>query len=181
MPNVNVFQRLCLTLTSKRRSIPSVCVDGLLFKLLQHIISGKMFWIIILFLKTRVASVELNGYQSPKIQINIGVPQGSVLTPLLFIIFLNDFFNIVKQYSAHCQDDSSVIATGKDPSELSAILGKTCSDIERWCADWRMLVNGGNNELIFFNCKGNDVELPSLNGDKCQFKKKNKVARSSYQ
>ena len=148
----------------------SVWVDGLLFKLLEHNISGKMYQIIKLFLKTRVASIELNGYKSPKFQIDIGVPQGSVLSPLLFIIFLNDFLSNQAQKFKFA-DDSFLIATGKDPSELSAIFRKTCSDIEKWCADWRMLANGGKTGLILFNCEENDFELPCLNGDICQVKK----------
>ena len=127
------------------KSFDSVWVDGLLFKLLEHNISGKKYQIIKSLLETSVASIELNGYTLPKFQIDIGVPQGSVLSPLLFIIFLNDFLsNQVQKFKF--ADDSSLIATGKNPSELSAILRKTCSDIEKWCADWRMLVNGAKTE-----------------------------------
>ena len=132
-----------------------------------------MYQIIKSFLKTRVTSIELNGYKSPTVQIDIGVPQGSVLSPLLFIIFLNYFISNQAQKFKFA-DDSSLIATGKDPSELSAILRKTCSDIEKWWADWRMLVNGGKIELFFFNCEENDVELPCLNGDISQVKKTTK-------
>ena len=94
----------------------SVWVDGLLFKLLEHNISGKMYLIIKSFLKTGVASIELNGNQSPKFQIDIVVLQGSVLSPLLFNIFLNDFLSYEAQKFKFA-DDSSLIATGKDPSE----------------------------------------------------------------
>ena len=68
------------------------------------------------FLKTGVASIELNGNQSPKFQIDIVVLQGSVLSPLLFNIFLNDFLSYEAQKFKFA-DDSSLIATGKDPSE----------------------------------------------------------------
>ena len=147
------------------KAFDNVWVEGLLFELLEHNISGKMYQILKLFLKTRVASIELNGYQSPKFQIDIGVPQGSVLSPILFIVFLNDLFSDQAQKFKFA-DASSFFATGMDPSELSAILRKTCSDIEKWCADWRMLVNGGKTELILYNCEENDFELPCLNGDK---------------
>ena len=96
-----------------------------------------------------------------------------MLSPLLFIVFLNDFFSNQAQKSKFA-DDSSLNVTGKDPSELSAILRKTCSEIENWWADWRMLVNRGKTELISFNCEENDFELPSLNGDICQVVKTTK-------
>ena len=130
-----------------------------------------MYQIIKSFLKTRVAYFELNGYQSPKFEIDIGVPQGSVMSPLLFIMFLNDFLSNQAQKFKFA-DDSSLIASGKDPSELSAIVRKTCSDIEKWCADWTMLGNGGKTELIPFNCKENDFELSCLIGDIFQVKNK---------
>ena len=112
------------------KAFDSVWLDCLLFKLLEHNISGKMYQIMKSFLKTRVASIELNGYQSAKFQIDIGVPRGSVLSPLLFIIFLNDFLSNQAQKFTFA-DDSSLNVTGKDPSVLSAILQKTCSDIEK--------------------------------------------------
>ena len=96
-----------------------------------------------------------------------------MLSPLLFIIFLNDFLSHQAQ-NFKFADNSSFIATGKDPLELSANLRETCSDIKKWCADWRMLVNGGKTELILFNCKTNVFELPCLNGDICQVKKTTK-------
>ena len=149
------------------KAFDSVWVDGLLFKLLEHNIYGKMYQIIKSFLINRVASIELNGYQSPKFQIDLGVPQGSVLSPLLFIICLNDILDNQAQKFKFA-DDSSLIVTSKDPSDLSAILRKTCSAIEKRCADWRMLVNGGKTGLILLNYEENDFELLSLNGDICQ-------------
>ena len=113
------------------------------------IFAGKIYRIIISFPKTRVASIELNGYQSPKFQINMGAPQGSVSSALLSIIFLNDFLSNQAQ-KLKFADDSSVIVTGKDSSDSFAIFQKICTDIE-WCADWRMLVNGAKTELGLFN------------------------------
>ena len=88
-----------------------VCVDGILFTLLEHSNSGKRYRIIKSFPKTRVAFIELNGYQSP-FQIYIGVPQGSVLSPLLFIIFLNNFLNN-QAHKFKFADDSSVMSLAK--------------------------------------------------------------------
>ena len=95
------------------KAFDSVWVDGLLFKLLDHNIFGRMYWIIKPFLKSRLASILLKGYQSPKVQTTIGVPQGSVLSPMVFIIFPNDFRSNQAQ-KFNFADDSSVIVTGKD-------------------------------------------------------------------
>ena len=100
-----------------------------------------------LFLKIRVAFIELNEYQSPKFQIDIGVPQGSLSSSSLFI-FLNDFVSNQAQKFKFA-NDISLIVKGKDPSELSAVLRQTCSDIEKWRVDGKMLVNEEKLNLSF--------------------------------
>ena len=99
-----------------KKAFDSGWVDGLLLKQLEHNISSKMYRFIKFFLKPRVAFIELKGYQSPKCQINIGVPQGSVVSPLLFIIFPNVFFSNQAQ-TLKFADNNSVIVTGKCSSE----------------------------------------------------------------
>ena len=63
-------------------------------------------------------------------RLTLAFHKGSVVSPLLFIIFLNDFLGIQAQKFKFV-DDSSLIVSGKDPSDLSAIFRKTCSDTEK--------------------------------------------------
>ena len=140
----------------------SVWVYGLLFKLLEHDISGEMHQIKKSFLKTGVSSFELNDwYQSPKYQIDIGVPQGSVLSPLLFIIFLSDFLSNQAQNSF--ADDSSLIIC-RPSKNLFWRREVVCRlvDVSERMKNW---INP---------CEGNDFELPSIGGVVCHVKKTTK-------
>ena len=100
------------------KAFDSVWIDGLLYKLRHYHVNGKMFSIIRTFLKNREASIELADYLSPAFKIDLGVPQGSVLSPLLFVIFLNDFLNDEPCHYKFA-DDSAIMIQGINESDIS--------------------------------------------------------------
>ena len=72
------------------KAFDKVCHDGIIYKLTQNGISGNLLNFLKDFLKERKQRVVLNGQVSTWKNINAGVPQGSILGPLLTLIYIND-------------------------------------------------------------------------------------------
>ena len=75
---------------------------------------GKPLHLIQLHINNRKQFVSINGFESPKLNITCGVPQGSTLGPLLFLIYLNDLrFCLNKSNSNHFADDTCLTYVSK--------------------------------------------------------------------
>ena len=72
------------------KAFDKVWHEGIILKLKQNGISGKLLSALSDFLKDRKQRVTLNGQVSSWTVVNAGVPQGSILGPLLFLVYIND-------------------------------------------------------------------------------------------
>ena len=72
------------------KAFNKVWEEGIIFKLKQNGISGKLLSVLFDFLKDRKQRVTLNGQVSSWTGLNADVPQGSILGPLLFLVYIND-------------------------------------------------------------------------------------------
>ena len=86
----------------------SVWVDGLLLKFNQVGITGRMFNIIKSFLLSRESFSKVRKINAPPFKIESGLPQGSVLSPTLFISFINDFIGTLSPRFKFA-DDTAVL------------------------------------------------------------------------
>ena len=82
------------------------------------------------------------------------VPQGSILGPLLFIIFINDLCHIQSQ-SLKClfADDTTLFIAGKNLSNLTAALESDLKQISEWLEHNRLLLNVGKSNAMIFKWK----------------------------
>ena len=82
--------------------------SGLLHKLRSHRVSGQIFGLISSFLSNRQLQVVLDGKSSQEYPVNAGVPQGSILGPTLFLLYINDLPDDVIRNIAIYADDTTL-------------------------------------------------------------------------
>jgi len=92
-------------------------------KLSYYGFRGKFNELIKSFLTNRKQYVSINGFDSENLDTNCGVPQGSTLGPLLFIIYINDLhFSLKFSTASHFADDTCLIYASKNPKTLETNL-----------------------------------------------------------
>ena len=95
------------------------------------------------FLVDRVIQVNVNGFLSDKISPVARVPQGSVLSPLVFLIYVNDLPKPYHRQNSEEQfaDDTALWAASKNVQFAAKLLRKDLRKLAKWCAKWRIRLN----------------------------------------
>ena len=114
---------------------------GLLYKLKQNGISGNLLETLTDFLKDRKQRVVLNGQNSSWANIEAGVPQGSILGPLLFLIYINDLPDNLSTNAKLFADDASLFSVVHDIATSSCDLNYDLNRVREWAFQWKMGFN----------------------------------------
>ena len=135
--------------------------DILYSKLEHYGFRGRFLSFIMNFLKDRKYFVCTNGYQSDARTSNIGVPQGSTLGPLLFLLYINDIENCSALLKFILfADDTTVLFRSHDINELNDKLTAEINKVNKWFSANNLLINlSKTNCMLFSNKLGN----PKLN------------------
>ena len=125
----------------------------LLHKLAHYGIRGKALEWYRSYLGNRKQFVSVNGHESSTAPVTCGVPQGSLLGPLLFIIYVNDIQNSSSILSFILfADDSNLFYTHRDPAQLVSTLNTELINVANWIKANKLSLNlQKTNYMLFSN------------------------------
>ena len=120
-------------------------------------IEGKVNKWIAEWLNCRKQRVVLNGAVSDWVDITSGVPQGSVLGPILFTIYINDLDNGIASKILKFADDTKMLAKVGCDREIQQ-LREDLSKLVKWSEDWQMKFNVDKCKVMNFGSKNSDAK-----------------------
>ena len=115
------------------------------------------------YLNNRKQRVVLNGSFSSYSTVESGVPQGSVLGPLLFLIYINDLERNIKSNIKFFADDTMLFSIVKDPAISANNLNHDLDIIQQWAYKWKMEFNPDPTKQateVLFSCKKSNPNHP---------------------
>jgi histone H2A len=102
------------------------------------------------YLQNRHCLVKIENEYTELFPVNAGVPKGSVLGPLLYLLFTPDLPISPETISATLTDDTAVIATDNDPAIASRKLQTNLLAIQRWLTKWSLKASESMSTYITF-------------------------------
>ena len=104
------------------------------------------------YLTGRKQYVFFNGVSSDIKEINCGVPQGSVLGPLLFLIYINDLPNISKKLNFFLfADDTNIYYESNDLKSMEIIINEELKNLTLWLNVNRLSLNISKTNFVIFH------------------------------
>ena len=146
-------------------------------KLEHYGFRGIFLEFILSYIQDRQYFVSSNGFKSPTKTVNIGVPQGSILGPLLFIIYINDLSHV----ALHCflmlfADDSNLFYSGNDITEITKCINAELTNVLYWLEVNKLSLNVSKTHYIIFSSrnvtvKDIDIRVRDVNIDRVAYTK----------
>ena len=111
------------------KAFNTVCHERLLIKFDHYGIGGTSFKLMQSYLNNRLQYVYINNIESNRRSVIMGVPQGSVLGPLLFLIYINDLQNCLKIIPRFFADDTALLINASSIRELEIKINEELSRV----------------------------------------------------
>ena len=124
-------------------------------------IEGKLLDLFTSYLSNRQQKTVVDGEKSNTTCIPAGLPQGSRLGPLLFIIYINDITDIgLESEILIFADDCTLMISDPDPQKTVEILNRDLGRISTWASKWKIQFNASKTKSLLFSKKYNENLQP---------------------
>ena len=115
------------------------------------------------YLTGRQQFIEIDGIQSDSLTLSTGVPQGSILGPLLFLIYMNEFQVLASVLTIYCADDTTLFSTIQISEAILKDLNKHLAEVYNWLAVNRLSLNVKKTKYIVFHAVKKILEAACRN------------------
>ena len=153
MESFNRGEHVIAAFLDVEKAFDNVWHNRLRYKIYQLGLPTKLCRWLSDFLVGRVIEVKTEGFLSPKVYPKAGVPQGSILSPLLSLIYVNDMPTPSHHQTNKSQfaDDAGKWTVSKNIDLASEYLQRDLDKLARWCAKWRVKLNPEKTKVVIFS------------------------------
>ena len=148
----------CFVFCDFSKAFDKVWHKGLLFKMKSYGIDGNLHKWFSSYLQNRRQRVVMKDSFSSFSTVQAGVPQGSVLGPLLFIIYINDIADNLLSLCRLFADDTSFGFSSNDGLHVKDVIDHDLKRLDEWSKKWLMSFNPDKTEIMIFS----NIEYPDL-------------------
>ena len=120
-------------------------------KLEQIKIGGNCLELFHSYLLKRKICTVIDGFKSESCEVEVGVPQGSRLGPLLWLIYIQDIIVDLESECLLFADDTCIFASGEDPAITAEVLNRDLEKIGNWAKKWKVLFNASKSKDLIFS------------------------------
>ena len=118
------------------------------------------------YLTNRRQCVDLEGDISSWIDVKLGVPQGSILGPILFLIYVNDINNSCDNATfVKFADDTTILTNGQTLEEATERMNLAVENVDKWFKANKLNLNPSKTRYMIFNCKTTESNLVKIGNE----------------
>ena len=136
-----------------KAAFDSMWHNGLIYKLYDLRLPLYLLRYILSFLDQRAALVEIENTLSKSFTLKSGTPQGSPVSPLLYILYTSDSINSIEEHIQYglFADDTTLWTGSNTIKSLKLRLQASANEFYRWCNTWKLQIQPVKTELMYFS------------------------------
>ena len=159
MQSIDNEELICLIFCDVSKAFDRVWLRDLLLRLERYGIKGNLLRWLESYISNREQRVIIKETISLKGNLKAGVPQGSILDPLLFLIFINDIADDMLGLCRMFADDTSDGERSLEINHLRSMVNIDLNNITHWAKQWLVKLNPEKTEIVYFSTRPSPDDL----------------------